>query len=105
MGSAADVAIVGGCGHVGLPLGIAFASSGMSVVLYDIDDTAVQQVSRGEMPFMEELADEALAKYLDAGTLTATTDPISIRGAEHVVVVVGTPIDDHLNPDPTRPRR
>ena len=38
-----------------------------------------------------------LRKVRDAGTLEATTDPRSSR-AEHVVVVIGTPIDDHLNP-------
>src|SRR4029078_1357036 len=28
------------------------------------------------------------------------TDPAAVREAEHVVVVVGTPVDEHLNPDP-----
>ena len=32
--------------------------------------------------------------------LNATTDPSSVAEAEHVVLVVGTPVDEHLNPDP-----
>ncbi len=36
-GALGTVAIVGGCGHVGLPLGLAFASRGLDVVLYDLE--------------------------------------------------------------------
>ena len=32
-----DVTIVGGLGHVGLPLGIVFADKGLKVCLCDID--------------------------------------------------------------------
>ena len=33
-----DVVVVGGCGHVGLPLAIAFADRGLRVGIYDIND-------------------------------------------------------------------
>ena len=46
-----DVLIIGGCGRVGLPLGIAFASRGLSVVLYDINAAAVDRVNDGALPF------------------------------------------------------
>ena len=59
-----DVCIIGGCGHVGLPLGIAFAHSGKRVVLYDIDQNAIDTISRGKMPFMEEGAEEMLRDVL-----------------------------------------
>jgi UDP-N-acetyl-D-mannosaminuronic acid dehydrogenase len=97
---ATDVAIVGGCGRVGLPLGIAFAEVGLNVVLYDRDHAAVDQVRAGKMPFLETGADEALEAAIAAGKLVAITDPTAVREAEHVVVVVGTPVDEHLNPDP-----
>ena len=32
-----EIVIVGGLGHIGLPLGIALANTGMKVSLYDID--------------------------------------------------------------------
>ena len=95
-----DVAIVGGCGHVGLPLGIAFADAGLSTVLYDIDEHAVAVVNGGDLPFLEPGADTVLERVVAAGTLKATTDPTSLTVAENVVVVVGTPVDEHLNPDP-----
>jgi UDP-N-acetyl-D-mannosaminuronic acid dehydrogenase len=99
MNASLDVAIVGGCGHVGLPLGIAFADRGLSVSLVDIDPSAVDTVNRGELPFEEPGAAETLKKLRESGCLCATTDRETVRGAENVVVVIGTPIDEHLNPD------
>jgi UDP-N-acetyl-D-mannosaminuronic acid dehydrogenase len=94
-----DVCVVGGCGRVGLPLGIALAARGLSVVLYDIDAAAVGRVNAGEMPFAEEGAAPMLAEALAAGRLRATTDAAAAGLAEALVVVVGTPVDEHLNPD------
>ncbi|HEX2773956.1 MAG TPA: nucleotide sugar dehydrogenase, partial [Micromonosporaceae bacterium] len=72
---------------------------GLAVTLYDINAAAVSTVSRGVMPFAEEGADQLLAEAVATGRLTATTDPASVGTAEHLVVVVGTPVDEHLNPD------
>ena len=94
-----DVVIVGGCGHVGLPLGLAFADRGLRVELLDVNAAACDLVNRGEMPFNEPGADELLTRVLADGRLHATTDRGVVRSAEHVVVVIGTPIDEHLNPD------
>ncbi|BBH68046.1 UDP-N-acetyl-D-glucosamine dehydrogenase [Actinoplanes sp. OR16] len=94
-----DVVIIGGCGRVGLPLGIALASRGQSVTLYDINETAVSTVNDARMPFDEEGADALLTEVVAAGRLSATTDPASVSTAENLIVVVGTPVDEHLNPD------
>jgi len=83
-----------------LPLGLAFADSGLSVLLYDIDASAVDAVRSGKMPFFETGADEVLARVLANGNLTLTTDPNQVSEVDHVVVVIGTPVDEHLNPDP-----
>jgi UDP-N-acetyl-D-mannosaminuronic acid dehydrogenase len=95
-----DVVIVGGCGHVGLPLGLAFADRGLNVALFDLNGDAVDQVERGVMPFAEAGADEVLGRVLGI-RLNATTDPRVVSLAENVIVVIGTPVDEHLNPDPT----
>jgi UDP-N-acetyl-D-mannosaminuronic acid dehydrogenase len=91
--------IIGGCGHVGLPLGLAFADRGLRVVLHDINPDAVDDVNAGRLPFAEPGAHEVLQAVRASGTLRATTDPATVRDAETVIVVIGTPIDDHLNPD------
>jgi UDP-N-acetyl-D-mannosaminuronic acid dehydrogenase len=95
-----DLVVVGGCGHVGLPLAIAFADRGLQVAIYDIDEEAVATVNAGVMLFLEEGADARLAAAVRAGSLVATVDPAIVQTAEHVVVVIGTPVDEHLNPDP-----
>ncbi len=95
-----DVVVVGGCGHVGLPLAVAFASRGLRVAIQDIDARAVELVGSGQLPFREDGAQDVLAKALADGKLHVTTDPEVLGRAEAVVVVIGTPVDEHLNPDP-----
>ncbi len=95
-----DVVVVGGCGHVGLPLAIALADRGASVLVYDISDAAVKRVNDARLPFDEPGAGPMLRRVVDDGRLRATTDPAVVARAEHVVVVIGTPVDEHLNPDP-----
>ena len=96
-----DVVIIGGVGHVGLPLGLVLADRGHRVVAYDTDVGAVERVLGGSMPFLEDGAPELLAKVLHSGTFSASTDPAVVSDAEVVVVVIGTPVDEHLNPDPS----
>ena len=99
------VAIMGGGGHVGLPLGIALAAEGLDVVLYDLNQTTVDLINDATMPFLESGAPDKLSEGVESGRLVATTDPSTLSDAEHVVVVVGTPVDEHLNPDPWAVRR
>ncbi len=94
-----DVTIVGGCGHVGLPLGLALAAGGCRVVLYDTSVAAVDVVNAGAMPFQEAGAAKLLPEVRESGRLRATVEPGSIARGEHVVVVVGTPVDRYLSPD------
>ena len=94
-----DVAVVGGCGHVGLPLGLAFADRGLKVTLFDVNVDAIATVTEGRMPFLEKGADEVLRRVIGS-CLTATTAPDQVGKSEYVVVVIGTPVDEHLNPDP-----
>ncbi len=99
MSGSNGIAIVGGCGHVGLPLGLAFASRGLDVVLYDVNEHSVAVVNEGTMPFDEPGAPEVLTEVIGSGRLRASSDPRVIGEVEHVVVVIGTPIDEHLNPN------
>ena len=94
-----DVVIVGGCGHVGLPLALALAERGLDVRSYDLDAAAVETVNAGQMPFLEPGAPDVLERVLEAGRFRATTDQTVISSAENVVVVIGTQVDEHLNPD------
>ena len=95
-----DAVVLGGCGHVGLPLGLALADSGLRVALYDTNAAAVDTVMSGTMPHREAGAQEVLERTLASGKLTATVDRDVIGTAECLIVVIGTPVDRHLNPDP-----
>jgi UDP-N-acetyl-D-mannosaminuronic acid dehydrogenase len=56
-----DVVVIGGCGHVGLPLALPFADRGAKVAIYDVSEAAVAAVNAGRMPFAEPGAGEVLA--------------------------------------------
>jgi len=92
-----DVCVVGGLGHVGLPLGISLAGSGKKVLLYDIDEQAAAKVNSAQMPFVEHGAESVLKKVLGK-TLSVTTDRKDISDARFIIIVIGTPVDEHLNP-------
>jgi UDP-N-acetyl-D-mannosaminuronic acid dehydrogenase len=96
-----DVVVVGGCGHVGLPLAIAFAERGLRVGIYDVGLAAVETVNAGRLPFDEPGAGPLLERAVGSGALVASADPAIVGSAEHVVVVIGTPVDEHLNPNQT----
>jgi len=96
---ARDVVVVGGCGHVGLPLAVALADRGGRVGIYDVSESAVEQVNGGDLPFSEPGAADVLKRVVAEGRLVASTSPAVVASGEHVVVVIGTPVDEHLNPD------
>jgi UDP-N-acetyl-D-mannosaminuronic acid dehydrogenase len=93
-----DVVVVGGGGHVGLPLSLSLASAGLRVQIFDTSESTVDRICRGEMPFLEAGADELLAEMLATGRLSASARPESVCDVENVIVVIGTPIDEFLNP-------
>ncbi len=93
-----DLCVVGGCGHVGLPLSIMFATNGKKVCIFDINDQSLQLVSAGTMPFKEQDAEPLLQQALQEGNLTLSNSPESISRSEAVVLIIGTPVDEFLNP-------
>jgi UDP-N-acetyl-D-mannosaminuronic acid dehydrogenase len=96
-----DVVVLGGGGHVGLPLSLTFASVGMRVGIYDISRPTLDRIAAGEMPFMESGADELLREMLDAGRLVLGADDAMIARTDQLVVVIGTPVDEFLGPSMT----
>jgi UDP-N-acetyl-D-mannosaminuronic acid dehydrogenase len=92
------LAIVGGCGHVGLPLALAFARKGYAVDLLDTSAQRVALVNSGKMPFHEDGADELLAECVVQGRVKATTNPIVLEDASALIVTIGTPVDEYLDP-------
>jgi UDP-N-acetyl-D-mannosaminuronic acid dehydrogenase len=94
-----SVCIVGGCGHIGLPLGMALAEVGVPVTLFDIDVARVRLVAAGQMPFLERGAEQILPHLLSTDRLKVTTSPEIIRQHDIVVVTIGTPVDEFMDPN------
>ena len=93
-----DICIIGGLGHIGLPLGISLAFSGSNVMLYDKNEKAIEIVSQGEMPFLEIGAANILKQVLNK-TLHISSDANVITKSHFLIIVIGTPVDEHLNPN------
>lgn len=91
------VCIIGGCGHVGIPLGLALASRDFDVTLVDLNQSAVEQINSCELPFKEEGAIDLLKKHI-GHNLIATSDKNVVKTQDVVVFVTGTPVDEHHNP-------
>jgi len=94
-----DVCVVGGCGHIGLPLALTFADCGLRTVICDVNERAVRAIREGKMPFAEEGAAELLERVLAGGMLEIESTPEKLADCRYVVMVIGTPVDEHLNPD------
>lgn len=92
-----DVCIIGGFGHVGLPLGISLADAGLSVCLYDLNTALRPTIEKGTMPFIEYGAEEILPRVIGK-TLHCSGDIADIARAKTVIITIGTPVDEYLSP-------
>ena len=89
---------MGGAGHVGLPLALSFAEAGCHVGIYDLDTPKLDRIRNGEMPFIERGADQVLARVLQTDRLELCASSDILSRTDTVVLVIGTPIDEFMNP-------
>lgn len=82
---------------MGLPLAIAFANKGLNVLIYDLDRNRMETVRNGVMPFLEEGCEEKLGRVINK-SLKLIDDPASISQSKFLIVAIGTPLEEHLNP-------
>ncbi|WP_252980150.1 nucleotide sugar dehydrogenase [Mycobacterium riyadhense] len=92
------ICIIGGAGHVGLPLALVLADVGFNVDILDTNAEALKTIMAGRMPFIENGAEDLLKRLLPTGRICATTDSWAVRNADIVICVVGTPVDEYLTP-------
>lgn len=86
------VAIIG-LGYIGLPTAVALATRGIEVIGVDINESIVEAVSSGRVPFVEPDLAIAVSGAVSVGRLTATT---TVPEAEAFIIAVPTPFqDDH----------
>ncbi len=93
-----QVSILGAAGHIGGPLAVVIADSGFDVYGVDLNEEMNGILNAGRIPYVEHGAEELLQKYLERGTLRFTADNSSLATSAVLVVIMGTPVDDNLNP-------
>ena len=92
------IIVVGGCGHIGLPLSVALANAGFNVVAYDINQKNVDYALTGKMPFIEDNGDEELSKALNSRKLSIRSTLADEDIGSDFILTLGTPVDEFLNP-------
>ncbi|MGP1355723.1 UDP-glucose dehydrogenase family protein [Roseicyclus sp.] len=81
-----------GTGYVGLVSGVCFSDFGHDVVCVDKNPAKIEMLERGEVPIYEPGLDALMARNVEAGRLSFTTDlPKAVAGADAVFIAVGTP--------------
>lgn len=81
-----------GTGYVGLVSGVCFSDFGHDVVCVDRDPAKIEMLQAGGVPIYEPGLEALLAKNVDAGRLSFTTDLAEgVSGADAVFIAVGTP--------------
>ena len=91
-----SIAVVG-LGRVGLPLALFFAEKGNIVFGIDVDLAKVNTLKRSEVPFIEEGAQAILKKYLGK-SLFVSADFAPLSKAKIIILTLGTPVDENMNP-------
>jgi UDPglucose 6-dehydrogenase len=81
-----------GTGYVGLVSGVCFSDFGHEVVCVDKNPQKIEMLKAGQVPIYEPGLDALLARNVEAGRLSFTTDLASgVDGAEAIFIAVGTP--------------
>jgi len=94
-----NISIIGGAGHVGFPLGLIFSSKGFKVSLIDKDKKNIKKINNGEIPFLEEHSKKLLSRMIKKGKIYATDQINEISKSKYIIICIGTPITNQLNPN------
>lgn len=96
--SAIQVTVVGGAGHVGIPLALSFTAKNMRVMINDVNEGALNQLRAGIVPFTEQGAEALLRDALEKDLLVFSSSNSEIPSYGVIIVTIGTPVDEFLNP-------
>lgn len=94
-----NISIIGGAGHVGLPLGIALAKKNYNIQLIDIDTKSIKLINKGIIPFIEDGAKLILKNLLKKKKIIATKNLSNIKNSKYIIICIGTPIKENLKPE------
>ena len=98
MNNKSNISIIGGAGHVGFALGLIFSSKGFNVSLIDKDRSNIKKINSGKIPFLEENSQKLLKTMIKKKRIYATNQLRKVIESKFIIVCIGTPINNKLNP-------
>src|SRR3954466_15814217 len=93
-----SVAVVG-LGRVGLPLALSFANCGLEVIGVEREQSVLDSIEAGRMPFHETGTQELLERVRSTGRLRLSQRTADAASADHIVLTLGTPAFTHIEID------
>ena len=99
MNNKSNISIIGGAGHVGFALGLIFSSKGFKVSLIDKNKSNIKKINSGKIPFLEENSQKLLKTMIKKKRIYATSQLRKVIESKFIIVCIGTPINNKLNPN------
>jgi len=87
-----------GLGYVGLPLAGEFASAGLKVVGFDIDEKKVRTLNSGRS-IIKHVPHSKVKEIVQAGRFKATSNMARLKNVDAILVCVPTPLTRNREPD------
>jgi UDP-N-acetyl-D-mannosaminuronic acid dehydrogenase len=96
-----DILVVGGAGHIGLPLSLFLFSKYQAVTIFDISTKAVSDINKGKMPFVEHGCEEILKQTVRSQRFHAINDLSESEGKlwPVAIIIIGTQLLENQQPD------
>ena len=92
-----DIGIIGGAGHIGLPLSLILASKNFKVLIHDINEKNLNLIGKGILPFKENGASKLLRKVKNKIHLSQNEK--LLKNCKTIIICLGTPVDEYQNPE------
>ena len=93
-----SIIVIGGAGHIGLPLSLCIANEGFPISIYDINKENLKKIKAGIFPYKEEGGKQLLKKILKKKNFSISTQISEITKRNIIIICIGTPIDEYMNP-------
>ncbi len=93
-----SIIVIGGAGHIGLPLSLCIANANFPISIYDINKENLKKINDGIFPYKEEGGKNLLNKILKKKTFSISNHISEIKKKDIIIICIGTPIDEYMNP-------
>ena len=92
------ISVIGGAGHIGLPLCYLLSKHGFKVIGIDKDKQKIKMINNKQVPFIEKGLKNLINKNLNVRFSSKLEE---IKNSKYIIITLGTPIDEYLNPSYT----